>query len=168
MAETRPSGLQVVADASAPVVQEVVQVDERRRLHLLPRWAERVTWLPLPVRDDVAALMVFVEPGRLSLRCWSDDGPTIVERFEKIAKNSDEADLEVLRLIQDRYNRLWIRKDRRVHLGDTALQHLGLPIARGGKHAVYVSVFAHKIDVLSASYRDARLLAGASEIDDLP
>ena len=168
MAERRPSGLPVVTGVSAPVEQEVAEIDGRGRLHLLPRWAKRVEWLPLPAADDVMALMVFLEPRRLSLLRWDVDGPRILARYEEIAKNPDDADLEVLRLIQDRYNRLLIRRDRRPYLGDTALQHLGLPISRGSKSIVHVAIFPNRIDVLAPAYRDTKLVAGDPRLDDLP
>ncbi len=168
MAKTRPSGLPLVGGASAAVTQEVAEIDERGRVHLLPRWAERVDWLPLAAKDDVEALMVFLEPGRLSLRCWEIDGPRIMARYEEFAGDPDESGLEVLRLIQDRYGRLLIRKDRRPYLGDAALKHLGLPVVRGTKSTVYVAIFPNRIDLLGATYRTEKLIAGDPRLDDLP
>lgn len=168
MAETRPSGLPVIPDHSAVVVQEVTEIDERGRLHLLPRWTRRVSWLPLPAKENVDALMVLVKPGYISLRQWKGNGPRIEKRYKEIAKESDVDALEALRLIQDRYKRLTINKERRPHIGDAALAHLGLPITRGMKSTVYVAIFPSQIDILSPAYRNAKLEAGHARIDDLP
>lgn len=168
MSETRPSGLPVIDPKSAPVVQEIAHIDSRRRLLLAPRWAERIEWLPLPANAEVQALIVMPEPGRVSIRDWPVDGPRILERYQQYADNPDEAGLENLRMIQDRYNRLVIPIDRRPHLGDAALLHLGLPIERGDKSPVYVAVFPRWIDVLSPWHRNAKNLAGSSIFDDLP
>jgi len=112
--------------------------------------------------------MVLVEPGRLSLRQWATSGPQIVARYEQLSSSSDDDDLEVLRLIQDRYRRLPIPKDRRPYLGDEALQHLGLPTTRGVKSPVYVAVYPDRIDVLGSTYREERLVSGDPSLDDLP
>lgn len=113
-------------------------------------------------------MMVFVEPGLVSLWDWKVEGPRIAQRYEEIAKETDEAALERLRVIQDRYRRLPINKERRPYLGDAALAHLGLPIARGNRSIVYVAVFPNRIDLLAPAYRNAKLITGASSIDDLP
>jgi hypothetical protein len=168
MAETRPSGLPIVSDSSALVTQEVAEIDKRGRLHVLPRWARRIAWLQLPAEQEIHALFVFSEPGRLSLCRWDLDGPEILARYEEISRNPDDSELEVLRLIQDRYNRVVIGKESRVYLGDAALAHLGLPIARGIKSIVYVAIFPNRIDVLGPSYRNAKLEASDARLDDLP
>ncbi len=149
-------------------MQEVTELDRRARLHILPRWASRVDWLPVPAKNDVDALIVFVEPGLVSLRAWKVDGPRIEQRYREIAKETDASALEALRLIEDRYRRLTIPKERRPYLGDAVLAHLGLPIARGNKSTVYAAVFQDRIDLLAPAYRNAMLVAGHASIDDLP
>lgn len=155
MAETRPSGMPIVDGDAAIVLQETAEVDERGRLHLLPRWVKRVDWLPLQPKNDVVALMVFVEPNRISIRDWKVDGPEIERRYKEIANEIDADSHEALRLIQDRYGRLFISKERRPYLGDAALAHLGLPISRGARSTVYVAIFPDRIDILSPTYRNA-------------
>src|SRR5882724_4361165 len=106
MAETRPSGTPVIPDVEALVTQELAEVDGRGRLHLLPRWAKRTNWLSLPATDEFEALMILVEPGRLSLKSWEPDGPRIQKRYRDLSIAEGGPDLEALRLIQDRYRKL--------------------------------------------------------------
>lgn len=168
MAETKPSGLPIVASKSAPVLQEIAEIDGRGRLHLLRRWANHTDWLPSLIDDELQVLMVFVEPGRLSMRSWEPEGPKIVTRFEEIAKTPDEDGLEALRLIQDRYGRVLVPKDRRPYLGDLALQHLMIPTGRGQKSNVYVAVFPKCIDVFGPAYRTEKLILGHPQLEGLP
>jgi len=113
--------------------------------------------------------MILVEPGLLSVTSWEPDGPRIVERYRDLAKFGEELDYEGMRLIQDRYQKLLIpKRERRPHLGDAALQHLGLPVARGTKSIVYVAVLRERIDVLGPAYRNTKNLAGHPSLDDLP
>ena len=168
MAETRPSGLPIIPDAEALITQEVAEIDERGRLHLVPRWSIRAAWLPTPLRTAEDALMIFVEPGYLSLRSWEPDGPRIVARYNELARLGAEAPREVLRLIQDRYGKLVVPVDRRPHLGDAALQHLGLPTKRGVKSSIYVVISSGQIDLLAPSYRNAKNIEGHTLLEDLP
>lgn len=168
MAETRPSGLSVISQDDSAVIQEVAEIDRRRRIHLLPRWTERVDWLRAHRTKNIIALMVLAEPGLASLRDWNVDGPRIENRYEEVARKSDPEALEVLRLIQDRYCRLTITGERRPYLGELALAHLGLPIARGVKSTVFVAVFPDRIDILSPTLRNSKLVLGDASLDDLP
>ena len=166
MAFTRPSGSSVVADSI--VTQEVAEIDGRGRLHLLPRWTKRIKWWATSPKDDFCVLMVLVEPGVISLRDWASDGTRVIARYEELAAQPSADVLEALRLLQDRYIRLSIDKEQRPHLGDAALAHLGLPITRGASSTVYVAVFSNRLDILSARYRNSKLIVGSSLLDDLP
>ena len=168
MAESRPSGVPIVPDAKALVIEEIAEIDGRGRIHLLPRWAKRVGWIPVPAAGDVDALMILVEPGLLSLTSWNPDGPRIEKRHDELAALGTGADLEALRSIQDRYQKLPIPNDRRPHLGDAALQHLGLSTKRGAKSNVYVVITPGRIDLLSPGYRNAKSIEGHPSLDDLP
>lgn len=167
MAETRPSGTPLIPDSDTPVIQEVAEVNRRGQIHILRRWAVRVGWLPVPAVSSDEALMVFLEPGRLSIQSWEPWAPKIIERFQEL-EASGEFGFESLRLIQDRYARLIIPKERRPYLGDSALQHLGLPTARKEKSNVYVVVGKSQIELLSLSYRDSQNVRGHPELNDLP
>jgi len=112
--------------------------------------------------------MIFVEPGLLSLRSWKPDGPRIAARYIELAQLGADTDLDALRLIQDRYGKLSIPKERRPHLGDAALQHLGLPTTRDATSNVYVAIYPKRIDLLSPNYRNAKHVAGHPALDDLP
>jgi hypothetical protein len=161
----RPSGIAIVEHGSVAIA--VAHVEMRGRLNILPRWRNRVAWLSA-AEEDVEALMVFVEPGLVSIREWEVDGPRIQQRFTELAVSTDPDALHALRLILDRYQRLNIPATDRPSLGDAALAHLGLQVERGHKSLVYVTIFDDRIDIMSPAYRDAKLLDGHPLIEDLP
>ena len=167
MAETRPSGFPLVSDDRAPILQELARLDGRGRIHVLPRWSSRLTWLPAPAVTEVIALLEMPEPGILSLKPWEPNGTSVMAKWAVLHGSEDETPLEVFRLMQDRYQRLAIPVDRRPYLGDLALQHLGLPTERGATSNVYVAVGGDRIDVFSPSYRNTKLLEGHILLDDL-
>ncbi len=168
MSETRPSGLALIPDEKAVVIQEVAEIDKRGRLHLLPRWTMRVRWFHKTPKSGVEALMVFVESGLVSLRDLKEHGFRIEELYSDIATNDDEESLALLRLIQDRYRRFPIDGERRPYIGDAALANLGFPLTRGVKRTVYVAVFPDRIDIVSPEYRNKKLVEGEPRLDDLP
>jgi len=171
MAQTRPSGIPIVDLEQSPVSQEPATLDVRGRLNFLPRWRERVTWLRTGRRDDpkeTEALMIFAEPGLILIRDWQTDGPRIQERYAALSTSVDPDALNAMRLIQDRYQMLRIPAAERASLGDGALAHLGLPLSRGSKSLIYVSLLPTEVRLLSQSYRDARLLESNEYINDLP
>jgi hypothetical protein len=139
----------------------------RGRLNILPRWRKRVVWLSA-AEGDVDALMVFAEPGLISIRDWQTDGPRIQQRFAELAISANPDAIDAMRLIQDRYQRLVIPAADRPSLGDAALAHLGLQVERGQKSLVYVCLFNNRIEVMSSIYRDRKLIEGHPLIDDLP
>jgi hypothetical protein len=163
----RPSGHPIIEDITAPVTMAVAVVEKRGRINILPRWRKRVAWLA-DLNVDVEALMVFSEPGLISIRCWQPAGPRIEERFAELASSTDADAQEALRLIQDRYQRLIIPCGDRSSLGDGALAHLGLSLDRRTKSVLYVSVSSDRIDLMSSTYRDAKLIEGHTLIEDLP
>jgi hypothetical protein len=166
MAETKPSGLPIVDGAAAMVTQEVAHIDQKGCLNLLLRWTGRLAWFPSPLTEEFEALIIFLEPGRLSVRNLRDHGPVIQERYSQLISEADSETLELLRLIQDRYGRLRIPISRRPSLGDPALSHLG--IERGQKSVIYVAVFPNSIELLSPSYRNAKLIEFQERLGDLP
>lgn len=168
MPRTRPSGIPIVSGSSALVVQETAEIDERGRLYLAPRWVRRIDWLQSMGEVEVEALVTLTEPGRLSIDNWEPKGPKIEERYVEIAATADDDRFELLRLIQDRYVRLKIKKDRRPYLGNLILSHLELPITRGAKSTIYIVLYPSRIDLLSQAYRTSKLLAGDARLDDLP
>jgi hypothetical protein len=164
----RPSGLQIIGGDDAMVAVEVAHVEVRGRLNILPRWRRRVSWLSSGGEADVEALMIFVEPGLISLDDWKKDGSRILQRIADLSGSADADALDALRLIHDRYQRLIIPAKDRPSLGDAALAHLGLPIERGEKSAVYVCVFPERIDIMSREFRNLKLVEGHPLVDDLP
>jgi hypothetical protein len=168
MALTRPSGYPIVSDSSAIVDEEVAQIDGRGRLYLAPGWTQRIPWWVNSSAGDFSVLMVFVEPGLVSMRDLTTDGPRIAARYSELVDLSNEDAMEALRLIQDRYRRLPIDKERRAHIGDAGLAHLGLSIERGEKSTVYVAIFPSRLDILSPTYRNMKMASGSPWLDDLP
>jgi hypothetical protein len=166
MAETKPSGRPIVDGPAAVVSQEVAHIDKKGCLNLLHRWTSRLAWFPSPLADDFEALMIFLAPGRISIRDLRVEGDRIQQRYNELVADPDIETLEVLRLIQDRYGRLHIPQSRRPSLGDPALTHLR--VARGQRSTIYVALFPNSIDLLSAAYRDAKLVAFEEQLDDLP
>ena len=164
----RPSGLPIIDDASAAVTVSVAHIEMRGRLNILPRWRKRVQWLLDAEGNDVLALMVFAEPGLISMRAWAPDGPRIQERFAEVASSRDAEAPQALRLIQDRYQRLLIPTNDRPSLGDAALAHLGLQVERGKKSLIYVCVSPDRIELMSPAYRETKLVEGHPLIEDLP
>ena len=167
MALTRPSGYPMVEDESAPVREEVAVIDGRGRLYMQRRWTQRISWWPSNPTELFSVLMIFAEPGLLSLRDWVANSAGIAERYAELAELDEEDAREAMRLIQDRYRRLPVDKGRRAHIGDAGLAHLGFPLDRA-KNTVYVALFADRIDVFSANYRDSKLVESSSWIEDLP
>lgn len=165
MADTRPSGTPIIVGEPSSVVQEVAHIDERGRFHLLPRWTRRLNWFVN--EQEFIALLVFAEPGRIQLFPWEPLGPQIVARYEELSNDPDGADADALRLIQDRYGRV-STTNRRFYIGDAALLHLGLPLKRGTKKAIYVAILPTTIELLSPNYRDAKLAEGHPQLHDLP
>jgi hypothetical protein len=168
MADTRPSGTPIFDDVVPVVTQEPTEIDGRGRLHLLPRWLARVNWAPSNSTADFEALVVLAEPGLISMRDWETAIPAIAARYAALKETENEDAVEAMRLIHDRYVRLSVDRGRRPHLGDAILAHLGLSIRRGEKSTVYVAVYSWKLEVLSANYRNSRLLSGSPLLDDLP
>ena len=167
MAFTRPSGIPVVDYEQALVFQEVTQIDRRGRINLLPRWTRRIEWLSNdPI--EAPALMVLEEPGHISIRSWEKDGQRVEQRYLELASQEDDASLEALRFIQDRYQKLIIPAKKRCSLGQPALAHLGFPVRPQDERPLYVAVYPSKIDLMSPNCRDRLLLAGHPYLDDLP
>jgi hypothetical protein len=162
----RPSGLPIVDDDDAPVLEELAHVEARGRFNFLPRWRKRFGWMS--VDKEVQALMIFVEPGLISFRDWRIDGPRVQQRYRDVAASDDADRFRMLRLIQTRYRRLIIPAKDRSSLGDAALAHLGLPIERGRKSAVYVTLYPGHLDLASPDHRNAKSFNDDALLDDLP
>jgi hypothetical protein len=167
MSTTRPSGYSPFEPESL-VTQEVAQIDERGRLNLLPRWLRPIEWLAEVKTSEVEVLMVFAEPGLISLRNMNTDGQRVRIRYDELKDDVSETGLELVRLLQDRYGVLRIAKDARAYLGNPALVHLGCSIARREGATVYVASYPNQLDIMSCDFRNKRLVARAAELQDLP
>ena len=165
MADTKPSGRAVVEGVEAVVAQEVAHVDKKGVLNLLPRWTARLVWLS-DIQKAVDALLVFLQPGRISIRDPELDVKRIRDQYAELSIDPSQDDLELLRLIQDRYGMLHIPKSKRASLGDLALLHLG--IQRGVRTSIYVAVYPASLELMSVEYRNRHLPEFHSELSDLP
>jgi hypothetical protein len=164
----RPSGLSLIDDERSAVAVAIARIEARGRLNILPRWRNRVAWLGQSGGHNTEALMVFSTPGLISLRDWKSSSPAILQRIADLSESPDDDDLEALRLIQDRYQKLVIPANDRSSLGEAALAHLGIDGASGSKFLIYVCIFTDRIDLMSPHYRNAKLIEGHHLIDDLP
>lgn len=163
----RPSGIPVISDKDSAVSVSVAHIEARGRLNILPRWRSKVLWLR-PAGDYIEALMIFSEPGLISLRDWNFHSPLILQRIEQLSSSADEDSLEALRLIHDRYQKLIIPPRDRPTLGDEAAAHLGLNLGSGAKSLIYVCAMSDRIDIMSVQHRNAKLIQGHPLIEDLP
>ncbi|WP_439401838.1 hypothetical protein ACNJYA_00640 [Bradyrhizobium sp. DASA03068] len=145
----------------------VAHIESRGRLNILPRWRSKVSWLR-SASEDVEALMIFSEPGLISIRDWNTHSPSILSRIEELSASSGEDSLEALRLIHDRYQKLVIPFKERPTLCDEALAHLEIDLDNDTKSLVYVCTFPDWIDLMSSGYRKIKLLQGHPLISDLP
>lgn len=169
MSETRPSSTPLIDGSQTSIFQEVASIDQRGRLHFPPRWTNRIDWLRRCSSEATEVLIVLREPGMVSLLSWQANAEQILKRYEAIAGDDQDTEKEnLLRLIVDRYGKLIVTPERRPHLGDPAILHLGLSPERGLKRPIYAAIFADRIDLMSPSYRDTKLNDGNSRLDDLP
>jgi len=165
MAQTRPSGSPIVPADRALVSQEVATVDVRQRLNFLPRWLERAGWTRPQGDTEWLFVVVLSEPGLAVVLPWEPEGNRAVARYEELARE-DPPDLQALRRIQDRYQRLVIpaRADSRATLGDGTVMHLA-----GRRPAepfdLYVAIYPNRIDLIHPELRNRWLIADGDVLD---
>jgi len=166
---SRPSGVSGILDGEdEPIIEEPAHFEERGRFNFFPRWRKQVDWLVPSITRSVEALIVFEEPGLLSIREWAKDGPAIQQRFKDLAASQDEGRLRAMRWIQTRYRRLKLPPRERPCLGDAALVHLGFPTEKTDKLAVYVWLLPDRLEIASPEYRGRLLSHRNSLTEDLP
>lgn len=147
-----------------PIRQQVAEVDPRGRLHIPSAFAKSVDWLA----PGSEILAVLDEPGRLTLLSWKDEGAPILARQHELLEmaDTDEEANDLLLLIEDRYQRIIIPRDRRPTLYDHILLHLGilndLPVH------VYLECVSDILRILSSAYRNRRLAASVRILGELP
>ncbi len=167
MSPRRGLGLALDPAGQAPVAQDVVDVDGRGRIRLPASVVSSVAWLRK--REEVAALMVFDELGRIKLLSWEASGEAVLARRRQLLKDAEEGDtaaLEELLLLEDRYHRTRLPGDRRVSLGIQGLLHLGL--GETANRRVYVAGIVDLVVIMSQEYRNQRLQKEAAALLDLP
>jgi len=137
-------------DHSQLIAVSLVEVDQRGRLHIPVRIADRVSWLKAK-SAPTTALAVSDESGRVSLLNWENEGLQVLKRCEElngmIAIN--EAPIDDLVALITRYRLLSIPKDLRPTLGNEILLNLGLPI--GATSRLYVVGGPDRIILLTHS-----------------
>jgi hypothetical protein len=164
----RRSELPLDPSGPGPVSQHVVAVKERNRIGLPASLVSSVTWLAKP-GDDVTALMVLEVPGRISLRSWEQFGEGVLARRRELIREVEEGDSaaeEELLLLEDRFLRVQLPKERRLTLTARGVLHLGIP--EGARSSVYVARVFDRVVITSAAYRDDRLKTGSVALSDLP
>jgi hypothetical protein len=168
MPPKRVSELPLDPSGSGPVSQGVAAVDERGRIRLPAGVASSVTWLAKP-GDAATALMVLEVPGRISLRSWEQFGEGLLARRRELIREAEEGDAaaeEDLLLLEDRYHRVPLPKERRLTLKAEGLLHLG--ILEGARSTVYIARVFDRIVITSREYRDNRIRTGSVALSDLP
>jgi hypothetical protein len=164
----RASELPLDPSGPSPLSQHVVAVEERNRIRLPASLVSSVTWLAKP-GDDATALMVLEVPGRICLRSWEQFGEGVLARRRQLIQEVEEGDTaaeEELLLLEDRYHRVQLPKERRLTLTARGVLHLGL--AEGARSSVYVARVFDRIVIMSPAYRDDRLRTGSVALSDLP
>lgn len=167
MSQTRPSGNPIVPADHALVSQEPATVDVRQRLNFLPRWLERAGWTRPAGTTEWLFVAVLQEPGLAVVLPWEPRGALAVAQFVELEKE-DPPNLEALRQIQDRYQRLVIppKPDTRATLGDSTVMHLaGRRLAE--PFDIYVAIYPGRIDLIHPDLRNARLRASGDGIDGI-
>lgn len=160
-------GLPLDPAGPGPVAQDVVDVDARGRIRLPASVVSSIGWLAK--REEVVALMVFDELGRIVLLSWEASGEAILARRRELLEDAEEGDkaaLDDLLLLEDRYHRARLPRDRRVSLGVQGLLHLGVDDA--ARRRTYVAGAVDRVVIMSKEYRDQRLRKGSVALSDLP
>jgi len=160
------SGLPLDPAGSSPVAQEVVELDERGRITLPTTVMSAIGWL---AKQETVVLIIYDELGRIVLLPWESYGETVLTRRRELIEDAgggDAAALDDLLLLEDRYHRGRVARDRRLSLGLQGLLHLGLDGAV--KPRVYIAGAVDRIVIMSKEYRDQRLRKGSVAVSDLP
>jgi hypothetical protein len=160
------SGLPLDSESPGPFALEMVEFGEDRlRLTVPANVASAVGWL---VGEATEALMVFDEVGRIDVHAWEAVGGLVIARRRELlddARAGYKAALDGLLVLEDRYHRVRIGKDRRLTVGMQGVFHLGL---EGIKDApIYVAGIVDRITIMSREYRDQRLRKARSALSDL-
>ena len=154
-------------DHPAPVTQAVAEVDQRGRVRIPVRLSSVVGWMAATT-GEIESLMILDEPGRIILLSWVDRASAVLIRRQGLieeAKSSLPA-AEELRLLEDRYHRIIIPKDRRPTLGELAILHLNLSL--GVKSHVYVAKLLEQVQILSLDFRNKALVQAGPIFSELP
>jgi len=166
MAGRRPQGLSLDPNSADSARQEPVQLRERGRLGLPLDLVNALAWLAKRNKAEVFALAVLDECGRITLRCWEKDGPSVLDERNRLLEAGDH---ESVRLLEDRYNRIQVPKDARITLTVSHLLHLGLPTElEADTQYLYVALVGESIQIFSEDFRDRQLARASTLFQDLP
>jgi hypothetical protein len=164
MAKGRPPELFLDPEGPGPVVQSVVSVDDRGRFQL----PSRVLGGWITKGAATFALAVLTEPGRVTLHAWKPAGSLVLQRRRELIEQAslDEATIEILRALEDRYKRFQIPISARPTLTAEMISHLGF--ALNNNAPLYVWRIRDIIELNSASYRVKELGVDWEVLADLP
>jgi hypothetical protein len=167
MVAGRPSGEPLDLGTPGPVAQELVEVDPRGRVLLLPRIMAEIDWLDKPVKGEAQALAILDHPMIVRLVSFDDYGGAVLARRRELisAIDSDPDALETLMLLEDRYHRVKIPNDCRITLSNLLVAHLEIQL---GKATLYVERLRNELRLLSPHARSQRLLSAAEQLKGLP
>lgn len=151
-------------EASASlVVREPVQVGQRARLGLPAEVVRHVSWMTESrAGDQVYALGIFDEPGRLLLKNWDTESGPILQRQKTLIEQGSWVELAQL---EDLFRRLQVSKDGRMTLTTTHLLHLG--ISAESAPWVFVTTNGNWIEIASVTYRNTKLESARAAFSDL-
>jgi hypothetical protein len=164
MAKGRPPELFLDPGTPGPVAQSVVYVDERGRFQLPSRvlggWISR--------SSASYALAVLTELGKIRLHRWNDAGEMVLQRRRELIQqaSSDDAAIEQLRALEDRYKRFQIPTDARPTLTSEMISHLGLIPAAAVP--LYVWRIHEVLELNSVQYRVKELEVDWDALRELP
>jgi hypothetical protein len=161
------SGLPLDPEAPDQFVLQIVDFGEDRlRITVPARVASAVGWL---AGEATVALMVFDEIGRIDLYPWDAAGEIVLSRHRELTEDATaghRAALDGLLVLQDRYHRVLIGKDRRITIGMQGEYHLRLDGIKNA--AIYVAGIVNRITIMTREYRDQQLRKAPSALSDLP
>jgi hypothetical protein len=163
MPRGRPKTRSLDGANNSPVAEEVVPVDRKGRIGIPTAVVRGVAWLSATRTTSIDSLAVFDEPGTMYLHAWDSQAERVLVRQRELVA---QGDLEVLRLLQDRYRRIPISSESRFVLTNTDALHFGITFET--KSHLYVASLGPVVRFSSPSVRDREILDSAQMFEGMP
>jgi hypothetical protein len=166
MPKGRPPELVLDPNNPGPAAQAAIALDERGRVQLPRKIIDPLAWISK--NSTTETLAVFANPGVIRLHSWAKAAPAILEKRQQLIEHSphEDAALEMLRALEDRYKRFQIPFGARPTLTNEMLVHLGLPLDEPS--SVYVWRVNDVLEFNSIEYRNTKRDAEWDRLADLP